>query len=410
LASTNSVKQHKLRKHIAHLSDQQGASKEFISIYLPYTAFPEQIIATLKNEKFPPAISERLKEHLQEALKKALQQLKTQKQLPQNGLAAFATIYPAEDTKKEAPTVETIAPPEPITAYQFSIDDHFNLEPLRQMLRDPKIVGILTLDAKEATFCIHVAERLELIGSISSGVPGRTGKGGQSQRRYERERAMELTSFFHRVAQHAASAFIERGVNVVLMGGPGQTKNDFLKGNYLHYELANMLLDTVDTQSAGEAGIKETLHKSEALLNNICGPQEQKIMQHLLGELRKPEGLATYGLDAVIEALSKAAVHVIVVTDDTNIVEVILVCKKCGIQKKQLTTKKTQAIQETLSPCEKCGATQYEIGERDLVDVLEDLAVQTSASVEVVVSPSEEKNALRTLGGLAALLRFKPAS
>lgn len=384
----------------------QGIGREFISIYIPGQATMEQAVATLKKESgLVTAESEREKEHFQTTLKAAIQHLKQQNDIPDNGIALFTAT-----NHTEPPTIEAIIPPEPITLYQFYASDHFNLEPLRQMLRDQKIVGILTLDAKEASFGILTGEHLEIVDSISSGVPGKTGKGGQSQRRYERERDMELTAFFHRVSEHATGAFLNNQVNVLLVGGPGQTKDDFLRGDFLHYELSNMLLNIVDTQSVGEAGIREVTCKSEELLKNICGPEEKKIMERLLSELRKPDGLANYGLEPVINALGRAEVQVAIVTNNTDIAEIAAVCKKCGTPKKELSARKTQAIQEmTSTPCQKCGATSYEIREKDIVDVLEDLTVQTDASVEVISSPSEEKKALTSLGGLAALLRFRSA-
>jgi peptide chain release factor subunit 1 len=368
----------------------------------------DQSVAFLKKESESINLgSERLNDRFQATLKGTMQHLRQLKETSENGLAVFAGTH-VSGGEKEALTVETIIPPEPLTTYQFNVDDYFHLEPLREMLRDPKIVGILTLDAKDASFGILTGEHLEVVDNISSGVPGKTGKGGQSQRRYERERDMELTAFFHRVAEHAVKNFLKKQVNVLLAGGPGQTKNDFLKGDFLHYELSNMLLDAVDTQSVDKAGIKEVICKSEELLKNMCGPEEQKIMQRLFSELRKPDGLATYGLDQVINALNKAEVQVAIVADNTDIAEINAVCKKCGKPKKELSANKTQAAQEMISiPCQKCGATSYELREKDIVDVLEDLAVQSNASVEVISSSSEEKKSLNSLGGLAALLRFR---
>ncbi len=43
------------------------------------------------------------------------------------------------------------------------------------------------------------------------------------------------------------------------------------------------------------------------------------------------------------------------------------------------------------SPCEKCNALEYEVEEKDIVGVLEDVASQTNARVEVISSESEEK-------------------
>ncbi|HKM60515.1 MAG TPA: peptide chain release factor 1, partial [Candidatus Bathyarchaeia archaeon] len=70
---------------------------------------------------------------------------------------------------------------------------------------------------------------------------------------------------------------------------------------------------------------------------------------------------------------------------------------------------KTQTVQEMLSnPCKKCSALEYEVEEKDIVDVLEDLASQTNATVEVISTESEEKAKLAALGGFAAILRFRP--
>ena len=92
--------------------------------------------------------------------------------------------------------VEELVPPEPITTYLYEVDNHFHLEPLREMLRNQKVVGVVAMDSKEASFGMLNGERLELMENITSGIPGKSGKGGSSQRRYERERDMAVTYFF----------------------------------------------------------------------------------------------------------------------------------------------------------------------------------------------------------------------
>ena len=119
---------------------------------------------------------------------------------------------------------------------------------------------LLTWIQKKASFGILNGERFELIENISSGIPGKSGKGGSSQRRYAKEREMEVTYFFHRVAEHATKAFLtNHKVNALIVGGPGTTKEDFSKGDYLNYELKNLLLSTVDTQFTGSEGLREVL-------------------------------------------------------------------------------------------------------------------------------------------------------
>jgi len=335
-----------------------------------------------------------------------------QKEISENGLAIFAGTFVAKGSESEGLNVEEIVPPEPITAYLLEVDDHFHLEPLREMLRAPGVVGLLALDSKEASFGILNGERFDLIEYITSGIHGKSGKGGSSQRRYERGRDMELTYFFHRVAEHATKAFLENHkVGALIVGGPGSTKEDFLKGDYLHYDLKNMLLSIVDTQSAGREAVKDMLSKSSDALKNMCAPEQKRTVQSLLASIGKQDGLAIAGLDLVLSSLKNGEAEVALVIDNSDMIEIIVTCKRCALSKTKLVDKmkKVQTVQEMMSrPCEKCNSAEYKVDEKDIIDVLEDAASQTDASVEVIYTVSEEKAKLTALGGFAALLRYKP--
>ena len=323
----------------------------------------------------------------------------------------FAGAIVTGESDGEALDLREVVPPEPITKYLCKIDNHFELEPLREMLKNQQVVGFIALDSKEAGFGVLNGERFELIENITSGIPGKSGKGGQSQRRYERERDMELTYFFHRIAEHAAKTFLEsHKVTVLIVGGPGPTKHDFVNGAYLHYELRSAILSTVDTQFAGTEGVKEVLSKSSEELKNMCAPEEISIVQHFFAELGKKDGLAIYGLELILDALQKGEVEIVLVVDNTDIVENAAMCKRCGLPKTIMADKKDlNAIQKFMSvPCVRCGATEYEVEEKDIVDVLEDAASQTDAKVEVISTESEEKSKLKSFGGFGAILRYRP--
>jgi peptide chain release factor subunit 1 len=411
-ASSDSVKQHKLRKLMAWLSDKEGRGMEFISLYIPWETSIYETVEILKKESDSAvAKSESVEDRLLDAFKGVIQRLKQQREIPENGLAIFAGTFVEKGSESEVLNVEELVPPEPITTYLYKVDDHFHLEPLREMLRNQRIVGLIAMDSKEAGFGVLNGERLELVEDITSGIPGKSGKGGQSQRRYERERDMELASFFRRVAEHATKAFLENcKVIALIVGGPGPAKEDFLKSDYLHYELKNLLLTTVDTQSAGKGGVREVLDRSSETLKNMCGPEEKRNVQRLLAELGKQSGLATYGLNSVLNALKNGEVDVALVTDTTDKVETVVTCKKCGLSRAKITDKKNiQAVREMISrPCERCHGVEYEVEEKDIVDVLEDAASQTDARVEVISTESEEKARLTALGGFAAILRYRP--
>ena len=415
MATSKSVKKHKLRKAIAWLSDKKGRGKEFISLYIPPASSIDEVIANLKNQANTNANKhDDTAERLEEATKNIIQHLKLRKEIPYNGLAVFAGTFPANDPQKEVATVEELAPPEPIVTYLYEVNDHFHLEPLREMLRNPRVIGIIAMDSKEASFGLLNGERLELIKNITSGIPGKSGKGGQSQRRYERERDMELTHFFHRIAEHAAKAFLEdQSVMAVIIGGPGTTKDDFLKGDYLHYELQNAILGTADTQFIGKEGIREIIEKSSETIQNICTPEEKLVVHRFLEELDKQSGLATYGIDAVFNALKNGEAAVVIVTDDTELVEITATCRKCGLAKTQTVNNrlKVQTMREMLAEvCKGCRGSEYDVTEKDIVDILEDAASATNATVEVVSTASDEKKRLKALGGIAAILRYRKSS
>ena len=247
--------------------------------------------------------------------------------------------------------------------------------------------------------------------NITSGIHGKSGKGGSSQRRYERERDTELTGYFHRVAEHAAKIFLgPPKVNVLLVGGPGATKLDFLNGDFLHYELKNVFLGKVDTQSAGRDAVREVLDKSLETLSHMCLPEQKRNIDQLLAAIAKQNGLATYGLNSVLTALKTGEVEVVLVTDSTNKIQISAICKKCELAKMKIVGKEqeVQTVKEMISmPCERCGEIDFEVDAKDIIDILEDVASKTDARVEVISQESEEKAKLASLGGFAALLRYE---
>jgi peptide subunit release factor 1 (eRF1) len=59
------------------------------------------------------------------------------------------------------------------------------------------------------------------------------------------------------------------------------------------------------------------------------------------------------------------------------------------------------------APCTKCGSTDYNVLEKDIVDVLEEMAFQVGSKVEVISSGTEEGSMFNTFGGVGAILRYR---
>jgi peptide chain release factor subunit 1 len=412
IATTNSIKQHKLRKLIAWLSNKGSKDRDFISLYIPGEKSIDDVVEFLKKEYASAALSTRSVEAcFQDVLKNVIQHLKLLREIPENGLALFAGTFVSNNPGSKVLNVEELSPPEPIIAFLYVIDNHFHLEPVREMLRNQRIVGIIAMDSKEASYGLLNGKKLEIIENITSGIHGKSGKGGSSQRRYERERDSELIYYFHRVAEHATEAFLKKHkVTSFIIGGPGTTKEEFLACDFLHYELKNVLLNIVDTQSANREGVSEILAKSSEAIKDMCEPEEKRIVHRLLINVGKQDGLATYGLDSVLNALKKGEVEVAIVADNTDMLELVVMCKSCNLSRTKIVDKRTkvQKIQEMISsPCERCQAIEYVVDEKDIIDVFEDLASKTDAEVEVISTESEEKAKLTALGGFAAFLRYR---
>ena len=413
MSKTDSVRLYKVRKLISELSNKEGRGTELVSLYIPPRKPIHEAIANLREEWGTAGNikSDTTRNHVQDALTKAMQRLKLYRTAPDNGLVIFSGALPTNGPGSEVVNVWEIVPPKPVTQYLYQCDDHFHVEWLKDMLREEKVYGILSIDSSEVGMGILSGDSLEIVDLLTSGISGKTRKGGQSARRYERGREMELTYYFNRVGEHATRVFIDSNkVTGMLVGGPGPTKDEFLKGGYLHYELQKKVVAVLDLGYSGREGVRELVEKAGDILKDVRLVEEKKLVQKFLGEVNRQGGLAVYGLPRVIEALQKASADVVLVSDDLDTIRIDAECKKCGTVKMEtvLASRKVQQRQVmTATPCAKCGATDYEVTEKDLVDVLEEMAFQVGSKIEVISSGTEEGSMFKTFGGVGAILRYR---
>jgi len=413
LSKTDSVRLYKVRKLISELSNKEGRGTELVSLYIPPKKPIHEAIANLREEWGTAGNikSDTTRNHVQDALTKAMQRLKLYRTAPDTGLVVFSGALPTNGPGSEVVNVWEIVPPKPVTQYLYQCDDHFHVEWLRDMLREEKVYGILAIDSSETGMGVLSGDRMEIADVLTSGISGKTRKGGQSARRYERGREMELTYYFNRVGEHATRIFVDDNkVTGMLVGGPGPTKDDFLKGGYLHYELQKKVLAVLDLGYSGREGVRELVEKGSDVLKDVRLVEEKRLVQKFLAEVNKQAGLAVYGLPRVLDALQKASAEVVLVSDDLDMVRIDATCKKCDTVKTETVAaaKKIQQRQEMAStPCTKCGATDYDVAEKDLVDVLEEIAFQVGSKVEVISSGTEEGSMFKSFGGVGAILRYR---
>ena len=312
----------------------------------------------------------------------------------------------------EVVKVWEIDPPKDLNQYLYRCDDHFHVDILKDMLKDDNLIGFLAIDAKDAGWGLLHGDKIEVLSQTGSGVAGKHRQGGQSAKRFQKLREMELNYFYNRVAVTTREFFIDiYPIKGLIISGPGPTKEDFINGNYLEYRLQDMIINTIDASYAGAEGIREAFAKSSEILGDFRMVEEKKLVEDLFREINSHSGKGSYGLQEIIEYLKNNVVKTLIITDDTNLHRVEGKCKRCQhiqeeiVERPQVIPKKTEY---TNNPCPSCKAMEVNVSEQDIVDYLELLAAKTGSQLEVISGSAEHGKMLASLGKAGAILRYNP--
>ncbi len=413
----SSLELFRLRKTINSLASKEGSHTELITIYVPPDKQISDALNLLRNEYGTASNikSNVTRKNVLDAIVKAQQKLKLFKDPGEKGIVVFTGALPQPGGGPGTERMESyvIVPPEPIKIFLYRCDSRFHTEHLQEMLREKETYGILLVDANNATIATLQGKRLDIVRQMHSGVAGKTKAGGQSARRYERLRDMQLNEYFTRVGAHANDIFLPIDtLKGIIIGGPGPTKYDFEKGDYLNYQLKNKIIDTVDTAYVEEQGVKEVMDKAPEIMKKVRYIEEKEIMQKFLYEVGHDSGLITYGEAEVRRLMNSGAVRLVLLSEELDMVRVIVKCTACGYQEEHTVKGKEMADFEkglVGKPCGGCKAPSMAILEKkDIVDDIADLATLTNTEVEVISGETEEGQMLKNaFGGIAAMLRFK---
>ena len=405
----------RLKKILSMLASKEGRGTELISLYIPPGKQISEVMAMLREEYGTASNikSTTTRKNVQDAIIKVQQRLKLFKETPETGLVIFCGAVPQNGAGTEKIETYVIIPPEPINIYLYRCNSRFHTEHLQELLREKEVYGIILIDATAATLAVLQGRRLEIVREVTSGVPGKTRAGGQSARRFERLREMRLQEYFRRVGEHANEVFLPiENLKGIIIGGPGPTKYDFEKGDYLNYQLKEKVIDIVDTAYVDEQGVKEVVDKAPEIMRKIRYIEERQIMQRFLYEIGHDTGLATYGEEAVRKALEAGAVQTLLLSEGLDIARVKIRCSACGYEEQQTVRgPMLVSFEQSLvgKPCPKCKAPSLSIiDKQELIEDFAKLAEYTNTEVEIISDETEEGQMLKnSFGGIAAILRFK---
>ena len=417
LQKQDSVKLYKIRKTLEELSQKTGRGTELISLYVPQGKQLHEVITTLREEQGTAdnIKSDLTRTHVVDSLSKVVHRLKLYKKTPERGLVIFCGALPPEGggpLGSEVVKIYEIDPPKDLKTFLYRCDDHFHVDILKDMLKDDNLIGFLAIDAKDAGWGLLHGDKIEVLKETGSGVAGKHRQGGQSAKRFQKLREMELTYFFNRVADITKEFFIDiYPIKGLIISGPGPTKEEFINNNYLEYRLQDMVLTTIDASYSGSEGIREAFAKSGEILSDFRMVEEKKIIEELFKHINSNTGLGAYGMKEVINYLKNNVADKIIITDDTNLYRIECKCKKCQniqeeiVEQPKVIPRKTELLK---TPCPNCNSTDLEVSQQDIVDYLALFATKTGTKIEVVSGKAEHGTMLSSIGKIGAILRYNP--
>ena len=417
LEKHDSVKLYKIRKILDELSQKTGRGTELISLYIPTGKQLHEVITNLREEQGTAdnIKSDLTRTHVVDSISKVLQRLKLYKKTPERGLVIFSGALPPEGggpLGSEVVKVYEIDPPKVLKTFLYRCDDHFHVDILKDMLKDENLIGFLAIDAKDTGWGLLHGDKIEVLKETGSGVAGKHRQGGQSAKRFQKLREMELTYYFNRVAEITKEYFIDiYPIKGLIISGPGPTKEDFINGNYLEYRLKEMVLGTIDASYAGSEGIREAFSKSTELLSDFRMVEEKKMVEELFKHINNNSGLAAYGLKEIINLLKNNVVSQIIITNDIDLHRIEIKCKRCNniteeiVERLQVIPKKTELLN---LPCPNCKSKDSEAATQDINDYFSLIATKTGTKIEVVSGKAEHGMMLSSIGKIGAILRYNP--
>lgn len=410
MSDVSSKELYEFKKTLKELSEKRGKGTELVSVYIPHDKQLSDVGKQMRDElgQSSNIKSKSTRKNVQSAIEVILQRIRLFKKPPENGLVLFVGMIPKGGPGTEKMETYVFEPPEPVTTYWYQCNNEFFLEPLEYMIEERETYGLAVVDRKEATIATLKGKKVNILNHLTSGVPGKHKAGGQSQRRFDRVIDLAAHEFKKRIGEHMNDDLLplKDDLKGVIVGGPGFTKEEFVKGDYLNYEIKDKIIATVDTSYTGEFGIREVIDKSADILNDLDVMHEKKIVQKFLKELIKDKGLASYGEDEVRNNLIMGAVDTLLLSEDLLSIRKVLKCPNCG-KIHEVTVKKEDANKKTDARCTDCNESLKEHSSKTLVEDFVERAEEMDSNVEFISSETEEgMQLLKAFGGIAAILRY----
>ena len=301
------------------LRKKSGRGTELVSVYIPPDKQISDVTSHLRDEhgQAMNIKSKITRTNVQSSLESILAKLRYVR-VGENGLVIFCG---AVDKGGDKTDIETfiVEPPSKIYSYIYHCNSSFFLEPLEELVEEKEKYGLLVLDKREATIGILNGKIVVPVKHLTSSVPGKIRKGGQSAQRFQRLREIATDDFYKRIGDHTSQILLQvADLQGVLIGGPSPTKDDFIKGSFLHYELQNKILGEFDVAYTDESGLYELVDAAAGVLEGLDLMREKKLMARFMKLIANNEAMVTYGENDVRRILELGAVDTLLISEELD--------------------------------------------------------------------------------------------
>ncbi len=395
-----SKEQYEFKKKVKELKEFSGRGTELISVYVTPGYSLNEIAAKLRDEQGQASNikSKSTRQNVVDALEKILQYLKGFKATPRNGIAIFCGNVSRIEGKQDL-KLFSVEPPGPLGVQFYRCESRFVLAPLEEMLDSANAYGLVLVDGKDATVAVLRGKNISIVKRMHSTAQQKVVKGGQSARRFQRIHEESVEVYYKRIGE-SMNAFVGlKNFAGVIVGGPGPSKEDFLKLKPFNYQLK--IIGVIDTGYSDEPGLRELLEKSGEIIHEQAAVREKRIFDEFMKAVSTSSGFAVYGLEEVEAALARRQVKQLLVSEDLKLKRFAYKCNSCGREGERVA----EEFEER--DCE-CGGKEEVAEEEDVTQALLDEAERQDVSVEVFSRETQAGSEFHaTFRGLGAFLKYK---
>jgi peptide chain release factor subunit 1 len=402
------MSKYELKKLINELEDIRGRNTELVSLYIPagYDMSKISEFVTSEQSEAENIKSKHTRTNVQDALGKIGRKVSEEHETPENGVAFFAGNVSDTEGRPDIKIWEVV-PPQTIESRHYRCDKEFVLDPLRQMVVDDRVYGLIVADKNSAAIGYLQGNSVKTAFTLESNVPGKTRAGGQSAQRFARLRKQMLKSFLQEIAEKAKSAFMDKARDGellgIIVGGPGFVKDKLIDDGYIHQELEDEIVAVESLNYSGEEALEELVSKAEDAIEDSQVVREKNIVNEFFTNLKEENGKSEYGVEPVQKALKMGAVDTLLISEDVDMYEATYECPNG--HEKQVFEEEAR-ISDSVE-CDECNEEMDLEEISDLVDAFGDKAEEMSSELEIIGSGHEEGQRLLNMGGIAAILRYR---